>query len=303
MKNYFVIQILILFTLSAVAQKIQIKKGIIYIDKEPIAKLTGEVKSIKDTHVVISDLSDQPLLQIDEIDVKFGSWFQRDFGFYNLKFPTLNKSVSAIVEQFGKSTGSEKKLLEQLYDSIGNKFLTRNGLNTDQVYAFIKMRDASHRIKMDTLYINELIRISRERLGRPIVDRPHDAIVRLIDRKNPLEWRGNEYWRNTTINSKVNVADIYQGNSLLGVLIKVLEMDYKGFESFVKESHYYILRKVDSFEIENNRIEFASLASLDCSVIISLQVEGRSAVLDYKVIGIENAEMQLIHELIADGLL
>lgn len=239
------------------AQKIQIKKGILLKDDVPVGKLEGKATLLNGTYVSISSNEDVPLMIIKDPLIVYGSPFHAPLRYYSINFVPLRKKV-AIIPSDKKFFTSEKKLMEYLYESIGNDFLTKDGLNEKEIDRFMaSSKDQTKFIQEDSTRIMDLIKISKEKLQSPLVPRPVGAGYRLDSYdKQTID----KNWAET-----YQELDIIQGDVVIGKITK----RYKGDPSVAVGSvpssrwvHYIVTRKVVPFTHEGKSISFVNMASV-----------------------------------------
>jgi hypothetical protein len=277
------------------AQKIQLKKGIISRDGEPIGKMDGKASLLKGTSVSIQSLEGTDLMNITSPIKTFPLY--ESIMYYHIRFATPNKTISFIPEKF---LYSEKNLVEFLFESIGTDFLTKEGLNADMVDKFIADKDQSQAIAHDTTYYSNLVKISKEKLKEPVVSRPLDSKVRLYStEKKTIEAYGQK---------TLETFDIFQGNVLIGKLTKF----YKGDPTLhvnatppPKEVEYTVLRKISAFSLDEKTIEFVNMAKVKSSIStpdIYSHCDGTWAK-DLQASDIYSAESAIVNWLISKGCL
>src|SRR5688572_6552056 len=105
---------LALITNLGYSQKIQLKKGIITRDGEPVAKLEGNATLLKGTDIKIQTVEGTTLIDITSPRKTF--FLYDPIMYYHFQFvPLDNKAVSFIPEKF---LYSEKNLVEFLFENI-----------------------------------------------------------------------------------------------------------------------------------------------------------------------------------------
>jgi hypothetical protein len=277
------------------AQKIQLKKGVITRDSEPIGKLEGEAGWLKGTDVSIHGNDGTALLNITS-HIKSFSLYE-PISYYSFQFPTLNKTVAFVPEKF---YSSERNLVEFLFENIGKDFLTKDGLNADLVYMFATGKDQSETIAQDTTYYSNLVRISKEKFEEPLIKRDLNNRVQLQSlEKKTINQRKQE---------TLETYDIIQGGVVIGKLSKHFKGDPALYVNGIAESKevvYTIQRRVTPFTLNDKTIEFVNMAKVKGSIgdpSISTHCD-KAGVKDFKPADIFYAETVVANWFIYKGCL
>ncbi len=294
--------LILLFTFIAYfcyGQKIQIKKGLILIDKEPVAQLEGKATLLKGTHLIISSLEGVQLINLEETNFKTASQYQEEMYFYNLSFAGIDKQVCHILD---RQYTSEKNIVENLYKEIGSGFLTKEGLNQEIVNSWIENNDHTQQIHRDTTFIGELVLKGMEALKEPLMRDP-DQLYKTSHYYGELLSYGRELWRNVEPKEKKLVLGIYQDDNLLGVIVKILKSPYESAEIYTS-ARYYVLRRVKPFKVQGKEIRFVDIASLTASETNQAKIN----IMDQEpfiesINNFEKAERHLVNLLISKGYL
>ncbi|HTJ50734.1 MAG TPA: hypothetical protein VL443_14830 [Cyclobacteriaceae bacterium] len=292
MKRNIILLALVLITSFSYSQKIQLKKGLLSKDDVPLGKLEGEATLLKGTNISIQSMEGLPLIIIKDPLVTFGSPYHEPIRYYSIKFIPLDKTVSFIPDQ-KKFFTSEKKLVEYLFENIGKDFLSASGLNAELVDQFITRRDQSQKIAKDTLHISNLIKASQEKIMEPLVDRPENGDVELVSLEKETI---NATWRET-----LETFNILKGKVLIGRVTKF----YKGDPSLnngsttpqSKDVVYVVMRKINSFMLDGEKIEFINLVKVKSSVN-GPDVYSYCERKDLKITDIYSAEYQIVSQLV-----
>lgn len=277
------------------SQKIQLKKGILSKDDVQLGKLEGEATLLNGTNVSITSMDGSPLVKIKDPLVKFGSVYHEPIRYYSVEFPSIGKTVSFIPDQ-KKFFTSEKKLVEYLFENIGKEFLGKDGVNAELVNQFIASKDQTQAIAKDTTHISNLIKISKEKIKEPLITRQADGAVRLVSKEKITI---STMWQET-----LETFNIVKGNVIVGQLTK----NYKGDPSVPSTSPssksvtYVVNRKVNSFTLDGETVDFISLAKVKSAVTgpdIYTYCESKSI----KISDIYSAEQEIVDYLIEKGCL
>jgi len=296
------ISLVVVMTLMAVvcsAQKIQLKKGIISNEDEPIGKLVGKATLLGGTDITLQSLDGASLVKIKDPYVGFQGIYP-GIRYYSIQFVPLNKTMSLIPANKVFFT-SEKKLVEYLFESIGKNFLNKDGLNAEVVNQGIASNDQSAAIARDTTYTNSLLKMSWDKFKEPVVSRAVSARVRLVSIKK--ETINNGYSRST-----LETFDIVQGDVIIGKIIKLYEGDpsvSNGSATASKSVEYTVMRKVSPFVLDGKEIEFANMTVVK-SRLSTPDIETmceRAAYRDLKPSDIFSAEYEIVNWLISRGCL
>ncbi|HEY8934500.1 MAG TPA: hypothetical protein VIM65_04740 [Cyclobacteriaceae bacterium] len=306
MKKSTLLLILLFTVFLSYSQKIQLKKGLLSKDNVPFGKLEGEATLLNGTNISIKSMEDAPLINIHEPRVTFGSPFYEPIRFYSIKFVPLQKTVAFIPEKFFMS---EKKLVEYLFENIGNNFLGNEGLNAEVIDKFIASKDQSGKIAKDTVHISNLVKADLEKTNEPLIDRPEKDRVELSSLKKETT---NAIWYET-----LQTFNIVKGNVVIGKLIK----RYKGDPSISsssttpqsKEVEYVVKRRVKPFMLDGEEIEYVNLAKVKSSLSkpeINMYCERKYSKTssgaystDLEISDVYNAEYQIVTQLIERGCL
>lgn len=242
---------LILFLIPTLlhAQKIQVKKDVVIRDGEPIAKVEGKTSFTK-TDMTIKSLREEPLVQVQSVWVKFGYPFHPIWTYYTIKFVKADKSVSIIADM----RSSERKLIEFLYEKIGNDFLTKEGLNESAVSSFVASADQSEKIHNDSIRTIGIVKHTTEKLKEPVPDRNRQARLNLIlvDAKDV---------RDGKVISR-EVFDAFQDDKLVA---RVVKNQKSGMQIGTRIYEYIVMRSVSPFTVGNETFSFADMALIEAN--------------------------------------
>lgn len=295
--------VFMLMLLVANAQNIQIKKGVVLKDKEPVAKLEGEATLLKGAHMAFKSMTDEPIMSVDERLVSFKNFFQDPLIFYTMRFPTANQ---VYIKELDQRFTSEKKIVENLYKEFGPDFLTKDGINKDIITGYVPAHDESKQIHEDTTYVFELCNQSTTQLNKAVPNRNKEARIEFnhfnIDE---LKWKGREYWREKPADVERTTLSIIQDNVLLGVVIK--DLTKSPLSGQFTEAKYYILRKVTPFTVQGDQVMYANMAMLKTDMdpaTATISVAGEKTTRSFqKISNFTGYERDLIMMLIQEGQL
>ena len=283
----------LLTVILAIAQKIQVKKGIVSKDDEPVAKLEGEATFAKGLDITLKSMTDEPLLHIKNVLINYHNVFYGTIQYYAIDFLPLNQSAGLVVEY---THSSEKKLIEYLYATIGLDFLNKDGLNKDQINKFLASKDESKKIHADTTRTFAIRNYERERLKNPVKVRNFTVAISLRSTGPRL-----------TTSRSMETFDIYQDNKMIGKITKTISSSAVAPGGTPTQSAGYIVtRKVEPFSVDGETFEFANLARViaepDFPINISAYCE-RTWAKDLKLSNILAGEQQIVLWLIEKGCL
>ena len=277
------------------AQKIQVKKGIVSKGDVAIAKLEGEATFLKGTDITLKSMTDEPLLHVKSIILNYHSVFYESMNFYSFEFLSMKK---AGVITFDYTFSSERKLIEYLYETIGNDFLNKSGLNEEQVNSFLATKSEGAKIHADTTRTYAMINNERERLKRPVESRKFDAVV-------TLQSEGVKF--NSSGNVSLEMFNVYYDNMLIGKISKSIKTGFTapGATSPGEKTSLYVAeRKVEPFVVDGERFEFANMARFSFTPNFPPSISAyceRAWAKDIKIPDILSAEKQIATWLLDKG--
>lgn len=289
----FLIIFLSLISILSHAQKIQIKKGLITNDGEPLGKLEGEATFANGTDITIKSMGDEPLVHIKCVIINYHNVFYKSIQFYSIDFIPLNQSAALTMDY---PFSSEKRLIEYLYATIGPIFLSKEGLNKNQVENFLASKDESAKIHADTTHNFAMRNNEREALKKSIESRDINGmlLMRLVDSR-------------ASGSSTQETAEIYQGNLLIGKIVKTITSSaVASGGSPVRSASYVVMRRVEAFSVDGEKFEFAHLAAVNADPNFPLDIKAyceRTWAKDLKLSDILAGERQIILWLIEKGCL
>lgn len=298
MKKITLLAALLFIITLCFSQKLQLKKGVISRDGQPIAKLEGKATLLK-TDVTIKSLTDVPLLNIQRIIKTFGSPFHEAVQYYTIRFIPADKAAYMLMTSSNSYT-SEKNLAQYFFDTIGHDFFNGDKLNTEIVDAFISKGDQSGQIKKDTLRTRGLITLSKEKLSEPLTGRDVNAGLYLKSlTKETIS---------TVRAESLETFDIYQGDQVIGRILKRIKGDKSipgAGNNTINSAEFVVMRKVPQFSYDGETLDFVNLALVEgSSEYPDIYVECEKAwAKDLKLRDIYSAEHQITSWLISKGCL
>jgi hypothetical protein len=297
MKKITLLTASLLITTLCFSQRLQLKKGILSEDGQPVAKLEGKATLFK-TNVTIKSLSDTPLLSVERIIKTFGSPFHEGINYYEIRFIPTGKVASLLMTGENSYT-SEKNLAQYIFDTIGHNFFSNDQINQEIVDAFFK-GDQSEQIRTDTLMTRNLITLSKEKLTEPLIPRDGNTYLRLNSLKKETI--------STAKAESLETFDIYQGNVVIGRVLKRIKGDKSipGAATYtINSAEYVVMRRVSPFVYRDKNEEFVNMALVKGDgEYPDIYVECEKAwAKDVKLPDIYTAEYQITSWLISKGCL
>jgi len=230
--------------LSTYGQEIKVKKGIVYVDENPVVKIDGSGGLFKLLKYTIFSLKDDTLLKIKEHYLTFQD--PRDFPISYFEFDFKYKKVNVKKDII---PASEKQVAKYIF-GLKPVFLNNNGVDTAALAKFAASKDYTSQIIADSTANFEFERIQKKQLDATTWTRNIHADIELkkikTDNYGEPGFAGYE------------VFEIYQDHILIGVVFRKTVTD--GQKSYI---NYYFLKRLNtSFIYAGAKHSFGMIAYL-----------------------------------------